>query len=114
MNSRNILTFDIETAAHMNIGQKGAASDINALRKGLGDLLGLLTTHKIKATFFMVGELVESIPDLIRQIAGAGHEVAFHSMQHKLVYQMTREEFEADIIRGKKLLEEISGQKIIG
>ena len=34
------------------------------------------------ATFFIVGELIESKPELIDKILGDGHEIGFHTMNH--------------------------------
>ncbi len=110
----NILTFDIEEARHMNFGGQNIASDPAGLARGLDSILKMLTDSKAKATFFIVGDLIEPNKDLIRRVANAGHELAFHGMSHKLVYNMSESEFDADISIGKKMLESISGEKVIG
>jgi peptidoglycan-N-acetylglucosamine deacetylase len=45
-------------------------------------ILGLLTRHGARATFFMVGTEVERDPDTARAVVAAGHEVGSHSMHH--------------------------------
>jgi peptidoglycan-N-acetylglucosamine deacetylase len=45
-------------------------------------LLELLGRHGARATFFMIGEKAHRHPDLVRAVAGRGHEVANHSWDH--------------------------------
>jgi polysaccharide deacetylase family protein (PEP-CTERM system associated) len=49
------------------------------------------------STFFVVGDVAEAYPELIREIAAAGHEIACHSSRHIPVERLTREEFKTDI-----------------
>ena len=46
-----------------------------------------------------------SHPDLVRRIAGQGHEIASHGYAHRLVYDLTREGFRDDVRRSKDVLE---------
>ena len=46
------------------------------------DLLNALKAHGIKATFFVIGRLVEKYPELVRRIQEDGHLVANHSFYH--------------------------------
>ncbi len=52
-------------------------------------LLGLLEEKKVHGTFFILGWIAERSPQLIREIAAAGHEIACHGMSHKLIYKQT-------------------------
>ncbi|MES2696973.1 MAG: polysaccharide deacetylase family protein [Verrucomicrobiota bacterium] len=45
-------------------------------------ILDLLDRHGAKATFFVIGERAARHPDLIREIARRGHEVAHHTHTH--------------------------------
>jgi len=45
-------------------------------------LLSLLGRANVKATFFMVGELAEGRPDLVKQVVAAGHCVGNHTYHH--------------------------------
>ena len=47
-------------------------------------LLALLAAHEARATFFVIGEKAARHPDLIGQIAAAGHEVGNHTQTHPL------------------------------
>lgn len=45
-------------------------------------LLSLLARLHVKATFFLVGKMVDRYPDLVRQEVAQGHEVANHTYDH--------------------------------
>ncbi len=46
-------------------------------------LLHILKKHKAKATFFLVGEQAVKYPDIVEQIATAGHEIGTHTWKHR-------------------------------
>ncbi|MPZ28703.1 MAG: polysaccharide deacetylase family protein [Micromonosporaceae bacterium] len=46
------------------------------------EVLELLRTYGVKATFCVVGELVSAYPDLVRQIGADGHTICNHSWGH--------------------------------
>ena len=68
----------------------------------------------VTATFFVLGWIGERYPGLVRRIAGAGHEIASHGYEHRLVYDMTPRQFAEDVRRTKCILESICGQPVIG
>jgi len=77
-------------------------------------ILEFLAQRNTLATFFIVGELAEAKPDLVRAIARGGHELATHGYAHLRVDSLKPEEFRAEIKRSVAILEEISGQRILG
>jgi polysaccharide deacetylase family protein (PEP-CTERM system associated) len=77
-------------------------------------ILNLLTEQRVKATFFVLGWVAEQSPQLVRDIHSAGHEVACHGYNHKLIYHMTPEQFREDVHRAKGILEDITGNSVIG
>ena len=77
-------------------------------------ILELLDEHHAKATFFTLGWIAERHPGLIRQIVAGGHEIASHGYGHELVYTLSHAEFRADVERSKSILENVTGQKVIG
>ncbi len=46
-------------------------------------ILDTLQAYGVKATFFVLGELVELSPDLLRRIADEGHEIGLHGYAHR-------------------------------
>lgn len=77
-------------------------------------VLGLLGDHDVMATFFVLGEVAERFPELIREIAGAGHELGVHGYRHRQVFKLSREQFAREISDTRKLLEDISGIAVHG
>jgi polysaccharide deacetylase family protein (PEP-CTERM system associated) len=77
-------------------------------------LLELLARHDAHGTFFTLGWVAEHYPGLVREIAGAGHEVACHSYEHRLIYRQTPEEFRRDVRRAKAALEDALGARVAG
>ncbi len=45
-------------------------------------LLDLFDRRRCRCTFFILGEIVEWYPDLVREIAARGHEIACHGKHH--------------------------------
>ena len=72
----------------------------------------LLDDAGSKGTFLTVGWIAEKYPDLIRRLAAAGHEIGCHSHRHRLVYEMTPEEFDDDLRQSLEVLRDVSGQAV--
>jgi polysaccharide deacetylase family protein (PEP-CTERM system associated) len=77
-------------------------------------LLALLAEQRVHGTFFILGWIADRSPQLVRDIAAAGHEIACHGMSHKLIYRQSREEFRDETRRSKQLLEDLIGKPVIG
>ena len=77
-------------------------------------LLSILNNYRIKATFFVLGWIAEKVPHLIYEIHKSGHEIASHGYGHELINNLSLQEFRNDLIKSKNILEEITGQKILG
>ena len=77
-------------------------------------ILEILNQFNIKATFFTLGWIAENHPSLIQQIHLDGHEIACHSYSHRLVYNLTPEEFLHDTKKSKDILEQLTGTKVNG
>jgi len=77
-------------------------------------ILELLEKSGARATFFILGWVAERQPALVRQIAAGGHEIASHGYGHELLYNLSPDEFRADVERCKRILEDLIGQKVRG
>lgn len=71
------------------------------------NLLETLGPHK--ATFFCLGWAAQKFPQLIRDVAAAGHKIASHGMYHEPVFRLGRHAFRQDAERSRKLLEDCCG-----
>ena len=77
-------------------------------------VLEAFAAHDVRGTFFVLGLAAEKAPNLVREIQQAGHEVQSHGYGHRLVHTLTPGQFREDLSRSKKLLEDITGQPIVG
>lgn len=77
-------------------------------------ILELFAERDVHATFFMLGWIAERYPDLVREIVAQGHELASHGYEHIRVVNQSREQFQDDVVRTKRLLEDMSGQAVNG
>jgi len=110
------LSFDLEDWCQL-VSKRvdGVASepsrDIDAC---VDAILALCDDTHVKATFFVVGLLARSRPDLVRRVAAAGHEIASHSLEHQLLPSLSHGALVDDLRASKALLEDLSGQEVIG
>jgi polysaccharide deacetylase family protein (PEP-CTERM system associated) len=77
-------------------------------------VLAFLADRGIRGTFFVVGEVGADHPDLVRDIVAGGHEVALHSWRHVALTEVDPDTFRTEVVRGKAVLEDVSGQPVVG
>ena len=77
-------------------------------------LLDLFAESGSKATFFILGEVAKTYPELIREIAAQGHELGIHGYSHTRYTQLSRADLSEEITRAKKMVEDISGVEVVG
>jgi peptidoglycan/xylan/chitin deacetylase (PgdA/CDA1 family) len=80
----------------------------------LPDLLERLARLGARATFFVLGEVARRLPDAVRAIDRAGHEVACHGDLHLRANDRPLAEFRRDIADAKARLEELTGRAVRG
>jgi len=112
----NILTFDIEEWFHLlDFDATRTEAEWGKYEVRIYDnverLLRLLEETDTRATFFVVGWVAKTYPDLIRRIAGK-YQIGCHTMSHQLVWQQTPALFRRDVEEGVKRLEDISGKPV--
>jgi polysaccharide deacetylase family protein (PEP-CTERM system associated) len=67
------------------------------LVNGINKILDWLHKNETYATFFVVGQVLESNPEILDKIVTNGHEIAFHTMHHKRLDVSTKEDFANEI-----------------
>ncbi len=77
-------------------------------------LIELLTQHGTRGTFFVLGWVAERHPQLVRALAAAGHEVASHGWDHRLITHSGRTEFRQSVRRSRAVLEQLTGSRVEG
>jgi peptidoglycan/xylan/chitin deacetylase (PgdA/CDA1 family) len=98
------LTFDnLGEAAELELGALPADAPLGrhpTALEMLPRLLGQLGDRELAATFFVEGLNAEIYPDLLREIDGRGHEVAFHAWRHEQWAELSAAEQAANLERG--------------
>jgi peptidoglycan/xylan/chitin deacetylase (PgdA/CDA1 family) len=78
-------------------------------RVGAPRLLKLLRNYGIASSWYVPGHTIETYPDAVKAVVDAGHEIAHHGWTHRPPASLTREQEEAELIRGNEAIRKISG-----
>jgi polysaccharide deacetylase family protein (PEP-CTERM system associated) len=115
----NILTIDVEDWFHI-LGISSAPSldvwhklESRVLFNTLY-ILDILDYYQTPATFFVLGWVAENFPDLVREIEKRGHEIGTHGYGHKLIYELTPEQFKKDVEKSLEILTGLVSSPIRG
>ncbi|MDM7993272.1 MAG: DUF3473 domain-containing protein [Candidatus Fermentibacter sp.] len=98
------MSIDVEewfqTAAVCTGGFAPLSSRRRRRSPGLVDgLIDMLTEYGARATFFVLGDLLEAEPSIGEAVTGSGNELACHGWAHGSLISMDRVAFRADIGR---------------
>lgn len=72
-------------------------------------LLQILKEHNIKATFFLTGIWVEKYPEMVKEIAKAGHELGNHSSTHPHCAALSKEALEKELQDNEAMIQKLTG-----
>lgn len=76
-------------------------------------ILDALKKHNAPAAFFVVGNLVETAPDVIRRMAAEGHIVGNHTYHHPNMAQISEQSaFQKELDELSALYQETTGQEL--
>jgi hypothetical protein len=78
------LTIDVEDWFHPELVRERVSQSIPEGRapEDLLPILNVLNRHKVRATFFILGDVARRFPNLVRRIYHEGHELGSHGMSH--------------------------------
>lgn len=110
------LTIDVEDyhniLARDWLGRDGPPTD--AVVRNTHWFLETFASRNVRATFFLLGEVVQAFPQLLRDIADAGHEVGVHGFFHRQVFKLTPDAFRREVCDAKALIEDIAATPVQG
>ncbi len=111
---KNALTVDVEDWFQVSnfdeiVSREDWPTMPSRVERNTRRLLDLFDRHDVKCTCFVLGWVAERFPDLVKEIAGRGHEIASHGYGHELVYRIGRERFEEDLKRSVSALGDACG-----
>ena len=118
-NLPNAMTVDVEdyfqvSAFENTISRDDWTSMPARLPRNIEKILQIFDRENVKATFFTLGWVCERFPQVVRDIAAAGHEIASHGHEHSRVWTFSREQFRSDVEATRKRLEDVSGARVVG
>ena len=116
---RHHFTVDLEEYFHVRALEPWVArADWDGFERrvahGTGRLLEMLGEAGARATFFVLGWTAARHPELVREVAAAGHEIASHGWDHRPVTEQTAAELRVSLRRTKALLEDMTGAAVLG
>lgn len=116
MSALHAMSVDVEDWFQvLNMAEHIDRKDWDGFELRCGDstrrLLELFAKRDAKATFFCLGWIAERLPDLIREIHDAGHEIASHGYDHRLLPDLGQLGFREDLERTAKILDDIVGER---
>ena len=77
-------------------------------------ILDCFREHNVRVTFAILGEVAQWYPDLVKQIAQEGHNIACHGMHHQDITLLSRQQFSEELAQARHILEETSGKRVVG
>jgi len=115
----NVLTFDVEEYFHAEafagvVRPEDWPTFGSRVVDATERVLDILDYADVRATFFVLGWVAERQPGLVQEIHARGHELACHGYSHQMISRLTPQEFADDVKRAKKVIEDISGTRVIG
>jgi len=112
----NALTIDVEDAVNQamrNFFNTEMEPTIRVFDNTMR-LLDLFSEYETRATFFILGEVAKTFPGLIKEISGRGHELGIHGYSHARYHNLTKKEAREEIVRAKRVVEDITGIEVAG
>jgi polysaccharide deacetylase family protein (PEP-CTERM system associated) len=109
-----LLSFDVEDwhqLVHRRYGRADWDRRQPALERQTAAILSLLDELEVRATFFLLGMTAARYPDVAREIAERGHEIACHGHEHARVYKQSRDEYRQDLERALATIDQTTGRR---
>ncbi|MEV5413836.1 polysaccharide deacetylase family protein [Thermopolyspora sp. NPDC052614] len=74
-------------------------------------LLDTLREHRVKATFFLVGERVAEHPAIVRRMAREGHEIGNHTYRHQSLPALPDFDVVEELSRTQEAIRGVTGRR---
>jgi polysaccharide deacetylase family protein (PEP-CTERM system associated) len=98
------LTIDVEDWYHVCGYQPEVPPVERRVSTAVASILRLLAELRVKATFFILGSVAEDEPELVESILEQGHELASHGYSHRLLHELTSDQFREELERTETIL----------
>jgi peptidoglycan/xylan/chitin deacetylase (PgdA/CDA1 family) len=92
-------------------GQDGPAGELVAPTRRI---LDLFERHRVRGSFFILGEVATHYPDLVREIEARGHEVGCHGFHHVDADLLGPDGFARELARARAALDALLARPVDG
>lgn len=105
-----------KTGFHLSIDVENLSRSVDSLEfeRALDLLLTKLDDQRIKATFFVLGQLATKWGSRIRELQEEGHEIGLHGFSHTPLSVLGEKSFLSETTKGAAVLSDILGQQVSG
>jgi len=115
----NFLTIDVEDWFHTTALERYLGLDQwdrleSRVEANVYRILEVMQVNQTRASFFVLGWVAERFPNLVKAISAHGHEIASHGYRHRLISALSRPKFKEYVARSKKILEDLTGNPVLG
>lgn len=108
---KNILSIDVEEIFHGEYMKNSGYKDNFRSIENIPPILDLLKEFEVFATFFVVGEIADKFPEILRMIEAEGHEVSFHGWSHLPLWEQNTESFKLEVERFLRIYPDCLGYR---
>ena len=78
-----VFSIDVEEWYHLEYFKNFKTDKKKSVMDGLHTFIKIVDKHNIKASFFIVGELIQTLKKTIKNLDIEGHDIGLHSYFHK-------------------------------
>lgn len=109
-----VFTIDVEEWWHSENIREFVRDKSHTSLDFIYDVLETLEKSSAKGTFFWLSDVAENNKNLVKEVVAAGHEIASHGVDHKLLTFLDSSETRYQLQKSKQVLEELSGMPVRG
>jgi peptidoglycan/xylan/chitin deacetylase (PgdA/CDA1 family) len=113
---RAAVTVDFELFRHTPAfrSANGTLTDDSLGLEAAEYLLDVFDDADATATFFIVSEVANEYPEVIKRISNAGHEIASHTHTHQLLPEIKPSDRYEELRLSRQILEQVTNQSVSG
>ena len=109
-----VLSLDIEDWYHLDYFSGKESNREYSMLDGLEIYRDILATHNIPSSYFVLGEIAQSLKTTLRQLYDQGNDIGSHGWSHVRPLTMDMDAFASEAKSCKENLEDILGNSVMG
>ena len=109
-----ILSMDIEDWYHLDYFNSSDCNKNYSLLDGIDIYLQILEEHNVPSSFFVLGEIAQSLSSGLNTIINNKNDIGSHGWDHRRPITMSNAEFNDSLIKSKQTIENIISTSVEG